>query len=1080
MFDAQTAQLIRAAPAIRGVDPQTLPQILTQAYTELVSLRLRNGDRGVEAARAFNHERLLRMATIYEALVDTGASADQRRASAFVAGTAYQILGRVGAGEEAAQLPLLTALAIHPNVAAPLLFLIAEQSPDAREAGLRLEGLSAEDLLRSTLLESISDLASERFESILERAVRLQALRPSAEAGLDVQATQTLYGLCWSGIVQLVAELLDRPVPASMFRRFDTPDAVFAQVEKLATTDIALPGVGGQLVSTYSGPRHLARLLRQVARGLAGTGLAQLPIPAGADPKIWKAWVRHRTRTKPLIWPNHQPAITRGLLEPGRSAVLVLPTGAGKTTLSELKIASTLATGQKIVFLAPTLALVDQLRDDLAGSFPKDIGGVIVSTDGDLAILASGPEFKQIEVMTPERFLALLSFADADVSEVGLIVFDECHLLSPMGGGSRSLDAMLCLLHAVKRVPHADLLLLSAMITNGQEVADWLETLTGRPAEYFHDAWKPSRQARGVVIYPKAEIDPIDLYARQRRRGLAPEEPSLEATAYALFGLQHNWNPKTALDVKIVRLMHDTVKLNVGVARAAPNANGVAAALAVRAAAAKLKTIVFVQTAGHAPPTARTIARNLPGPGRLTVTEEALRVDIQIELGPRGGSLVDPAAGALPHNGDMLPLERRLAESLFRRTNGAEVIVATPTLAQGMNLPAQLAILAGDKRQDGAARNDLEQHELLNAAGRAGRAGYLANGIVLLIPEPVVSFDADHEYADRNAFEKLRTILPASDQCVRIDDPLTPLLDQIQTGHREAVKVRYLLNRLQAGEGSEHAAAAASGIVRASLAAFQAQVRATEADFADKVSALEAALAENVADTHVDAVRISAFTGLPAQAVESMGERLCQDLDGLPSTIGGWLDWLVDFLREDQVSREAMLVDDASTVTAVTRGKKVGGPTTAAEFEILKAGLQAWIKGRPFDEIELSLGAPPSKIRFCPRARDLVLKLVNRRLYLVAAAIAELAKSKLNEAGKVSSNPAVLEILAIALRKGLDSPEKAAFAHLHPAIRTRVGVHQAFDQRLGTIALRPAQSFRDVIQRVQAVIALGTLDQGAN
>ena len=1067
MFDAQTAQLIRAAPAIRGVDPQTLPQALTQAYAELVSLRLRDGDPGAEAARELNHERLLRIATVYEALVDTGAGADQRRASAFVAGTAYQILGRVGAAEEVLQDLLLTASAIHPEVAAPLLFLIAEQSPDAREAGLRLEGLRADDLLRSALLESIADLAAERFDAILERAVRLQGLRSPAEASFDVQATQTLYGLCWSGIVQFVAGLLDQPVPATSFRRFDTPDDVFAQVENLATADIELPGVGGQLVSTYSGPRHLARLLRQVARGLAGAGLAQLPAPTGTNPEMWRAWVRRRARTKPLVWPNHQPVIARGLLEPGRSAVLVLPTGAGKTTLSELKIAATLAAGKKVVFLAPTLALVDQLRDDLADSFPSDIGGVVVSADGDLAVLASGPELEQIEVMTPERFLALLSFADADVGEVGLIVFDECHLLSPMGGGSRSLDAMLCLLHAAKRAPQADWLLLSAMITNGQEVANWLQVLTGRPAEFFHDAWKPSRQARGVVIYPDADVWPIDLYVRQKRRGLVFEEPSCKATAYALFGLQHNWNPESALDVKIVQLMRDPVTLNIGVTGAAPNANGVAAALATRAAATKLKTIVFVQKADYAPSTAKNLARNLPKPTSLTAPEAALLVDIQIELGPRGGSLVDPAAGALPHNGDMLPLERRLAESLFRRPDGIDVIVATPTLAQGMNLPAQLAILAGNKRQDDAGRNDLEQHELLNAAGRAGRAGHLANGVVLLVPEPVVSFDAEGD-AGWGAIAKLRTILPESDQCVRIDDPLTPLLDQIQAGQLGATKVRYLLSRLRAGEDDDHAALAASKMVRTSLAAFQAQARAARTDFADKVSALEAALSEDIADVDVEAVRISAFTGLPAQAIDAVAERLCRDLDTLPSTIGGWVDWLVDFLREDQTSREALLGDDANIITAVTRGRKTGGVTTVAEFDILKSGLQAWVTGKPFDEIALALGTPPTKIRVCSRARDLVLKLVNRRLYMVAAAIAELAKAKLSESGKVAVNPVVLEILAIALRKGFDSPEKVAFAHLNPAIRTRVAVHQAFRRRRGAIASGPAQSFRDIILRVQA------------
>lgn len=41
MFDAQTAALIRSAPALEGVDPSMLPQELTGIYAELAGLRLR-------------------------------------------------------------------------------------------------------------------------------------------------------------------------------------------------------------------------------------------------------------------------------------------------------------------------------------------------------------------------------------------------------------------------------------------------------------------------------------------------------------------------------------------------------------------------------------------------------------------------------------------------------------------------------------------------------------------------------------------------------------------------------------------------------------------------------------------------------------------------------------------------------------------------------------------------------------------------------------------------------------------------------------------------------------------------------
>ncbi|MGF7163318.1 hypothetical protein FHS85_004981 [Rhodoligotrophos appendicifer] len=133
MFDAETAALIRSAPPLRGVDPETLPQELTAIYAELAGLRLRAAQLADAPEYLAQIERLARIAAVCEAQVDDTIDGEARRAAAFVAGTAYQILGRVMpiAPDRAA---FLSAGAIHPRIAAPLLFLIAEQSPDAREA----------------------------------------------------------------------------------------------------------------------------------------------------------------------------------------------------------------------------------------------------------------------------------------------------------------------------------------------------------------------------------------------------------------------------------------------------------------------------------------------------------------------------------------------------------------------------------------------------------------------------------------------------------------------------------------------------------------------------------------------------------------------------------------------------------------------------------------------------------------------------------------------------------------------------------------------------------------------------------
>jgi ATP-dependent RNA helicase HelY len=503
-----------------------------------------------------------------------------------------------------------------------------------------------------------------------------------------------------------------------------------------------------------------------------------------------------------------------------------------------------------------------------------------------------------------------------------------------------------------------------------------------------------------------------------------------------------------------VKLSERDVTLALGKVRASPNANEIASAIGKEAAQLGLKTIIFVQQANYAPNTAKKLYGKLHRTDRLTPAEEELWTCIQAEVGGPAQSLIDPTAGALPHNGDMIALERKLAESLFRRSDGANIIIATPTLAQGMNLPAQVAIIAGDKRHVDGGRADLEQHEILNAAGRAGRAGHLANGIVLLIPEPVVGFDID-EQPDREAFEKLRSILPFSDQCVEIKDPLAALLDKIQTGKQDQPKVRYILNRLQAGEEGSAAQEAALTMIRRSFAAFQARSEKERSLFNQKVDALREALARasEIVDGHLN--QVAAFSGIPVEPMAAILTELETNLENLPLTVEDWIAWIIDFLSRNPTHLETLFEDDVETIKYIVRGKKKGPPLDNHDFALLRKGLCAWINGQPFNVIEIELGVLPTKVSCCPRARDLILRIANRRLYMIAAAISDITQRRLVEASVLHPNHAALETLAISIRKGYYCPEQVAFAYLSPKICSRVLVHQAykekFDKGIGTL-----------------------------
>ncbi len=373
--------------------------------------------------------------------------------------------------------------------------------------------------------------------------------------------------------------------------------------------------------------------------------------------------------------------------------------------------------------------------------------------------------------MTPEKCLALLSFIPSAFTNAGLLVFDECHMINPETGNvRRALDSMLCILAFQKIIPDADFLFLSAMIDNEEEFSEWLEELTGRSCVPINIVWKPSRQARGVVTYARNEVELSRQNARTQQSNSSATNISanakreLKATPYSLFGLLHSWHPENPQDVSLSKLSEGTVSLSGKLLQnnrisIAANANQVAAELAVSAAKSGLKTIVFVNQPNHTVSTAKKINEKLEYNLQFNEKEERLWTAICTELGEEEHSDLEEFSSAFPHSASLTFLEQRLVESLFKRSDGIPVIVATTTLSQGMNLPAQLAILAGDKRHGtGNNREPLKAHELLNAAGRAGRAGHLANGIVLLIPEQVAYFKENPSTPEENALAALQSI----------------------------------------------------------------------------------------------------------------------------------------------------------------------------------------------------------------------------------------------------------------------------------------------------------------------------------
>lgn len=1070
MFDAATAALLRSAPSLPDLNSDDLPAILTAHYAELASIRLR----GVGAESSFESAwSLERIADTNELVVSLRPEGAGTSAAAFVAGTARQIIARrqLATGGDAQLPPNIDRDRLDPSLAAAILFLASEQYADANEAASNIQAGRDGQVYEATILsEHIADLAKGRLTQILDRAGRWR--RPHRYGDLEERAFAALIEALCAGIEILAAQMLHVAVPEQTGSRFSSAQQAFSTVLQLSASDgIPVARTPEGLRISYPGPYHLASLLISAERSISEASLLNVPAPSGANEQVWEKWLRFRAERLPYLWSNHRAAIEDEFYQSGVSSVVVLPTGAGKTTVSSLKIAGVLARGKKVAFLVPTHALVDQLTEDLQEMFPSELFGSIVSSDFDL-LMQEDASFQDIEVMTPERCLAMLSFAPEAFEEVGLLVFDECHLLSPHAGKMRrALDAMLCVLGFNHVAPSADLLLLSAMLKNGDELARWLEELTGRKAVAVDLLWKPSRQARGVIIYDEDDLSAArtralatqqaeDVRKKKKAKDLrAPASKLLTATPYAIWGLQHNWLSQDATSVYCIttQLLEQPVNIaghiKYGPLQLSPNANQVAVELAAAAATRGLKTIVFVNTKRDASSVAEDISKRLATSVTVSSIEQERWTALQAELGDLKHSILSGPTAAVPHNSSMLRLERDIAERMFKRADGAQVIVATPTLAQGLNLPAQLAILAGDKRADveKGGRANLEAHEILNAAARAGRAGHLANGLVLLIPEPIISFKKDMPL-DSNVVSKLQAVLPEDDHCVSVADPLEIILDRLMQGHAGDPDVSYTVNRMAIlREMDTSSDATVFFDLRKSLGAYAAKRRNEAKVFAAKIDALKQAIeSEALEGVDQSIAALSSQSGLPTKLLVDLKHRISSQIGALPVDVPGWLAWLINWLQNDEAARDALLGDAKKSILAAC-GKPKSAPLDVQDLAVVLLALGAWVEGRPLREIEIILGGDPDADsdtkRICPQARELAGTVIPRSISFAMGLVAHVIEEvdPFEQQGELDRQ--LIEYLGTLVRKGFNEVGMIFFAAEKKHLLGRVQIHEAWTNR---------------------------------
>ena len=765
MFDPITEKLIKDIPQFDDIDVERLPQLLSSVYAHIVSAKsqLANGQLPFLIGDFDKTVRTLNKLIFgLEALMIQDLYQKHVESLAFVTATAYSLKNMLLQQQEES---VVSMDYISSDVSTVLYYLIADAVTDAVEVARKFH--TADDI-QGSLLRYIRMLAEGKLKEIVESETTIEEFHGDYQ---EYAINLLMNELC-EGIKDVALHFLGNTTIKPTERLEQVLLLSSYQIEEFDQID------------TYVGIRKIAKLLLGVTKHLERAALINIPVPEGVDADQWKSFLYKRCmQGRPFIWRNHGFAIYNRFLDLGVSSIFTYPTGAGKSTIVQLKIASSILADRRVIVLVPTHALESQMKRELSDIFKENFSEQMFA-GGEFSEYFEEENKQSIVVMTPERCLTVLGDASDKFNDVGLVVFDEFHLMGAQesGNDSRSLTAMFTMLEIFEKLPQVDFVLLSAMVKNSHDIADWLESVTHRECLVFDDKWKPTRQLQGCLVYEQTEIKQLQNKARTYPQHKSKKKlvASMLATPWCLFCLKTVWDSQKVRDYSKVKLLNHQISLGISLTtrKLTPNRNQVACQIASAFVLNGLRVMIFVDT----PRSAQSIQKNAKDAIPLVAlfTQNQAKIDqLTLELGDFSYSYLLNQTSCAVHHGLLLPEERDLMEQSYRQEHGVHLIAATPTLAQGVNLPADVVIIAGYDRYDvnTGGRETLKAHEILNAAGRAGRAGFNSYGAVILIPNHVLAIQ---DNTIGKEWQKIKDgVFAGGDQCFVIKDPIERMVGEV-------------------------------------------------------------------------------------------------------------------------------------------------------------------------------------------------------------------------------------------------------------------------------------------------------------
>ncbi|WP_155981272.1 DEAD/DEAH box helicase [Nocardia sp. BMG111209] len=939
------------------------------------------------------------------------------------------------------------------RVEAGLLYLIAGFDANAALIGREIDLQSGENEPTAESAVSSWTLASIRGLLLLEL--------PSGDAQPPLPAPDsTLHARLRHAILVRLGEAIRSHLHWLMFISDDATGGIRSirrLIEEMERRD-----VGIDAGAPYSDLHHLALLLAAGLEGTADRALRTVSPPPDDDGRFVQ-FQRQRSWGRPLLWPAAAEYAKAAMPGPHAHAVVSVPTGAGKSAVAELAIAQAIRDGW-VLYLSPTNALAGQIRrqlNEVVGALPgvtvREFVGGIEYTDLEGEALGVVSE-SQILVMTPEKCSLALRQDPSVFERMTLCVVDEAHSLGE--SGQRAVIAELVVSEVLFRAKKARVLMLSALLANPADIADWLRDTTGIDACVVDTPWRPTRTLRAIVGFDQNRYRAVKQEAVLAAQDLPKHLKNVTFDApLALFaGLQGAWRTSESIDfafaptsVRVPLKYHSNKGVDLS-----GYLNPTVQALVQSLGQKDHRVLAFLPSNKHY---CFLAARKMPGfagdaPVELTDDINALLVLAEAELGGPSALRQALIKRLAVHTSAMLAEERRASELAFEQ-GAARAMFATGTMAQGLNLPATAVVIGGTKIGWDQTVNSQEEKQraraqLLNAIGRAGRANVAPRSMAIVVPDKAIALDIGTQAASTvNKADFLREEDASTEISSQlrglIEHAMNQTLDVDSMTRTEQTAFAFLS---YAAEGNT-----AEGVLRHSWAVHSAGATAVAAQLSRTLNHVgRVFLHKRSAPAWVALAAHRSGIALPDAA--SLHRLLSQYLieNPPPRTIREWVRTLLVVLYKldiDELKRIFLPRPFESTNIAPIWSDQAAdrGPGWVA----LKSTLEAWLEGKPLIDIAKYIERKDPQGKFerglqdpLPRTLRVVTEGFGFGLVIVAGALgAIVAAGRESEPDGIWDLPEdsarVLALLPLAIRYGAGTP--SAIAWMRAGARPRVVAH---------------------------------------